>query len=92
LGLGRSINIPNYGIATAIELEHLDVIRKYGVLWFIAILYSIFSIVRKSFYNKDFGITIAYIMTFIAVGTNPVFITSLFFMLSLILYKLNYDI
>lgn len=92
MGLGRSINIPNYGIATAIELEHLDVIRKYGVLWFIAILYSIFSIVRKSFYNKDFGITIAYIMTFIAVGTNPVFITSLFFMLSLILYKLNYDI
>lgn len=92
MGLGRSINIPNYGIATAIELEHLDVIRKYGVLWFITILYSIFSIVRKSFCKKNFGITIAYIMTFIAVGTNPVFITSLFFILSLILYKLNYEI
>lgn len=92
MGLGSNVNIPGFGIASALELDHLDTIRKYGFLWFGIIIIIILKIIIKSFSLKNhFGITIAFIMTFIGVGTNPVFLTSLFFIITFIIYKLNYE-
>jgi hypothetical protein len=92
MGLGSNVKIPGFGIASALELDHLDTIRKYGFLWFIIIIIILFKIIIKSFSLKNhFGITIAFIMTFIGVGTNPLFLTSLFFIITFIIYKLNHE-
>lgn len=92
MGLGTNVNIPGFGIASALELDHLDTIRKYGFLWFFIIIIILFKIIIKSFSLKNhFGITIAFIMTFIGVGTNPLFLTSLFFIITYIIYKLNHE-
>jgi hypothetical protein len=92
MGLGTDVFVPKYGMASALELDHLDTIRKYGVLWFLIVVFLILKITLRSFFKKgNFGITIAYFFTFLGVGTNPVFLTSLFFILTLIIYKLNYE-
>lgn len=67
-----------------IEIDHINTIRKFGLIWFLVffslILYVSFCLIT----NKDREYTaggFAFIGLFLAIGTNPVFINPLFFMI-----------
>ncbi|WP_022836538.1 hypothetical protein [Salisaeta longa] len=72
-----------------IELDHLDVIRQFGLPWFIAFTASVavvaLRLIRmKNQTSKGWGY--AMIALFIAAGTNPLLITPLFMMLLAVCY------
>lgn len=88
-GLGTSISLP-YGKVYNIELAYLDLIRKYGVLYFIIILGIFFKIIIKII-PQDLGVGIGLILTSFAVGTNPLLVTSIFFILVYSISKISYE-
>ena len=86
-GFGNSIIINNSEVV-ALELDHIDTIRKYGIIWtFILFSPLFFKLLNYKNDNTNKGIGISYVLTFIAVGTNPLLLTSIFFILSFIVYR-----
>lgn len=75
-----------------IEIDHFNTIRKFGILWsgifFFFNLFIPLNLMCKCSILKYIGI--AYILTFILVGTNPLLISPFFLMLFVSIYKLNY--
>jgi cbb3-type cytochrome oxidase subunit 3 len=67
-----------------IELAHIDTIRQFGLLWFIAfslcVAYVAFRLVRRK-ERVDNGLGYAMVSIFAAAGTNPLLISPLFMML-----------
>jgi hypothetical protein len=83
-GLGSSFFSNYYGVDIYnIEIDHLNIIRKYGVIWFIVfsffVIYAIWcSFNSRSNYKKYMGISV--MVAFIIAGTNPVLISPMFFL------------
>lgn len=91
-GLGTPLFISNNGIAYAIELDHIDIIRKYGLIWSLFILFFILAITIKVFLVKrKLTIPIAFLLLFFGLGTNPLILTSVFFIFSLCIYKIAFE-
>ena len=74
-----------------IEIDHLNTIRKFGIIWFVLFTLFIFA-ESMSLFNKQ-GILryigVAFFVTYILVGTNPLLINPFFLMLFIVIYKLN---
>jgi len=81
-GLGSSFFSPSHNeYVYNIEIDHINSVRKYGVIWFIfftslTTFYSIKLINKKNKKIKLFGFSL--IITFLLAGTNPVLISPLF--------------
>lgn len=89
-GFGHYFNV-NGVIDFAIELDHLDVIRKYGFVWFLIISFPFVLSILK--FKKEINLAYPYLFLYIAVGTNPLLITNIFFIISYIIIKsLNEEI
>ena len=87
-GFGNSININNTEVV-ALELDHIDTIRKYGFFWFMIVFAPSFIIcIINLFKSRNAGVVVAYIFTFVAVGTNPLLLTSVFFILSFVVFRI----
>lgn len=68
-----------------IELDHLETIRRYGLIWgsvfYSAIVITSFSLVFLSQHRSDKAIGLALLAGFLAAGTNPVLISPPFMIL-----------
>ena len=87
-----------HGLLVAVildELDHVDAIRQFGILWFIAFsLIAGYIALRfvKSRNANNRALGMAFISIYLAAGTNPVLITPLFMMLFATLYtKMKHD-
>jgi len=72
-----------------IELDHIDSIRQFGLLWFLGFAgltgWTALRLLRRRDDGENRALGYAMIALFIAAGTNPVLITPLF-MLALMAY------
>lgn len=80
---GRSRHVYNT------ELDHVDAVRQFGLLWFIAfsliVGYIALRFIRtRNTENRALGMS--FVSIYLAAGTNPVLITPLFMMLMAVLY------
>ena len=80
---GRSRHVYNT------ELDHVDAVRQFGLLWFIAFSiiagYIALRFIRtRNPENRALGMS--FVSIYLAAGTNPVLITPLFMMLMAVLY------
>jgi hypothetical protein len=77
------------GFSYRIELAHIDAIRQFGLLWFIAfsscVAYVAFWLIHSEA-RTDNGLGYALVSIFVAAGTNPLLITPLFMMLVVTYY------
>jgi hypothetical protein len=65
----------------AVELDHLDAIRSYGLIWFIGFTIVVFRAVGVGMHlesEEARGLRVAVLAGFCAAGTNPVLINPLF--------------
>lgn len=83
-GFGHFFNVSGV-YDFAIELDHIDVIRKYGFLWFLII--SLPFILCLINLRKNIDLYLPFILLYIAVGTNPLILTNIFFIIVLIILK-----
>lgn len=87
-GAGTEFFTKGFNVYTNnIELDHINAIRKFGLLWAISfytlIIFSVVSLWKRN--SKKYSL--AYILTFILVGTNPLMINPLFIIITVIFYK-----
>ena len=61
-----------------IELDHLNSLRKFGVVWFIPFLVFVFSTVYVCYMENRVLLATALAVSFVICGTNPVLLTLLF--------------
>lgn len=93
--VGQGVGTKFYSSATDsyvsnIEIDHINTIRKFGIVWFIMfgliVLHVSTKLVRSS--NRELkGCGYALIFSFIATGTNPVLLSPLSLMLIAASYK-----
>lgn len=91
-GLGTSFYSIGAGhLVNNIELDHLETIRKFGIIWFLFFLLFIIKIISLLYKQRLKIHYFSLIITFILVGTNPLLISPLFLMYLIILskYKAN---
>jgi hypothetical protein len=87
LGQGAGVAFFSTGtnaFVTAVELDHLDAIRTYGLIWFIAFTIVVLRAVGVGMHlqsEEARGLRVAVLAGFFAAGTNPVLINPLFCML-----------
>jgi hypothetical protein len=73
--LGESENVQSF------EIDHLNAIRKFGLPWFIAYSAIVFYSARKLIatgQKEERAFGFALISAYLAAGTNPVLLSSLF--------------
>lgn len=90
-GLGTTFYTTGFGYFTDnVEIDHINTIRKFGLVWstlfYLFIFWEINSLGR-SIKKDDRVLGLAYLLTFILVGTNPLLINPLFLILTIIVYK-----
>jgi hypothetical protein len=76
VGAGEYVN--------AIELDHLNIIRKHGIIWFglfMALTVYISTVLIRSGDRNSRTLGVALGIAFIVAGTNPVLLTPIFFVL-----------
>lgn len=61
-----------------IELDHLNSIRKFGVVWFTALSLFVGYVSHALFKDNEKWLSMALVITFLICGTNPVLLTLLF--------------
>lgn len=95
-GLGHQFySLGAVGIVSNIEIDHVNTIRKYGLIWFVfsflLLLYLVRMVITK-IGNKLLGryLILALVITFFAAGTNPVLISPLFFALIGVIFATVY--
>ncbi len=74
---------------SAVELDHLDAIRTFGLLWFIGFTLVVMraaGLGMRLVSNEARGLRVALVASFLASGTNPVLISPLFCMLAAVSY------
>ena len=69
-----------------IELDHLNSIRKFGVLWFIGFALFVIVVIWKSRRVHGVALAPALAAAFVVCGTNPVLLTLMFFSILAICY------
>jgi hypothetical protein len=87
IGQGAGVAFWSSGVnafVTAVELDHLDAIRTFGLAWFMAFFAVVlhaagFGMRLES--REARGLRVAILLAFLAAGTNPVLINPLFCML-----------
>ena len=67
------------GLVNNIELDHLNSIRKFGLIWFIGFFIFVSNIGYRNYRNNRIILAIALLVSFVVCGTNPVLFTLLFF-------------
>jgi len=92
--VGQGLGVPFYSTGASeyvqiFEVDHLNVIRKFGIPWFIGFTAVVFFTAWKLINNRDvemqaFGF--AMFSMYLAAGTNPVLLTPLFIMLITLCY------
>lgn len=91
-GLGHQFySLGAGGIVSNIEIDHVNTVRKYGMIWFLFPLSLLLILVRMLINrvgDKLLGryLTAVLVITFFAAGTNPVLISPLFFALIGVIY------
>lgn len=84
-GLGSefySAGVSDY--VTNIEVDHLNVIRKYGILWFLGFLLFVLLVIVRACCSVESRVRIlgwTLLVAFVVCGTNPVLISPFFFVL-----------
>jgi hypothetical protein len=84
LGQGAGVSFFSTGMnafVLAVELDHLDAIRTYGLIWFVGFSVIVCRAVGVGMHlesEEARGLRVAVIAGFIAAGTNPVLINPLF--------------
>lgn len=71
------------GVVSNIELDHLNVIRKYGLIWALIFFSWVIMVAYYAIKNKEYEIKIigwALLISFVVAGTNPVLISPIFFL------------
>jgi hypothetical protein len=95
-GLGTEFYSEGVGqYVTNIELDHLNCIRKYGLIWsgafFGIVLYTSIRSIKS--YNKEIRVLgICLISAFIVAGTNPVLISPIFFLIFFVTMLANLQV
>ncbi len=92
--VGQGVGVPFYTTGESdyvqgVEVDHLNVIRKFGLPWFLGFSAIVFLSARKLILAHEvemraFGFALA--SMYLAAGTNPVLITPLFIMLLTLTY------
>lgn len=80
------------GIVSNIEIDHINTIRKYGLIWFIFFIGAVIFAIKKLIAKEENPVLNRYTIlviavTFIGAGTNPVLISPLFFALIFLVYS-----
>lgn len=87
-GLGTEFySLGSHTVVSNIELDHLNTIRKYGLIWSLLFFaFVIFSAVRVIRLDNGYSKLLGYclLLAFIVAGTNPVLLSPVFFMLLII--------
>jgi hypothetical protein len=68
-------------LVPAVEMDHLDAIRTYGLIWFTGFTVVVFRAIGVGMHlerEEARGLRVAIIAAFFAAGTNPVLINPLF--------------
>jgi hypothetical protein len=92
LGQGAGVSFFSSGVnafVAAVELDHLDAIRSFGLLWFIGFVSVVLraaGVGMRLESQEARGLRIAVLAAFVAAGTNPVLISPLFFILAVASY------
>lgn len=77
-------NMGREGFSYRIELAHIDAIRQFGLIWFIAfsscVAYVALKLIRREARVEN-GLGYAMVSIFVAAGTNPLLVTPLFMMM-----------
>lgn len=94
LVMGQGVGVPFYSLGEStyvqnFEIDHLNVIRKFGLPWFIGfsavVFYSAYKLIRKGrIEERAFGW--ALISIYFAAGTNPVLLSPLFIIVMTLCY------
>jgi len=66
-----------------IEIDHFNAIRKFGLIWFLPFLYLLIRTATKLIGGgtpEKSAIGVSLVLMFLAAGTNPVFVSPLFFL------------
>src|SRR6202171_1951294 len=92
--VGQGVGVPFYSLGEStyvqsFEIDHLNTIRKFGLLWFIGfsavVFYSAYKLIRKGrIEERAFGC--ALISIYFAAGTNPLLISPLFIIVMMLSY------
>ncbi len=86
-GSGLGMTFFSYGaneVVSNIEIDHLNTIRKFGLLWFVAFGGYVFLVSRRLLITRIDSkrvIGVGTLSAFILSGTNPVLLSPLFFIL-----------
>jgi hypothetical protein len=62
-----------------IELDHLNSIRKFGLIWFAGFVLFVYGVIRENQKIHKTGLAAALMVAFVICGTNPVLLTLMFF-------------
>jgi len=95
-GLGSTFYSSGAGkVVSNIEIDHLNVIRKYGLLWGTVFFFWVMQVAFSAIRNRQddvrslgWGLLVA----FLVAGTNPVLISPIFFLFLFIAMNANYQI
>jgi hypothetical protein len=92
--VGQGVGVPFYTTGESdyvqgVEVDHLNVVRKFGLPWFLGFSAIVFLSARKLILAQEvemraFGFALA--SMYLAAGTNPVLITPMFIMLLTLTY------
>jgi hypothetical protein len=64
-----------------IELDHLNAIRKFGLVWFCVFMVLIIHTVIQTYKHGYRNIALGLLLSFVLAGTNPVLLSPIFFIL-----------
>lgn len=66
---------------TNIEVDHFNIIRKFGLLWFLGLVAIVFYTLFLLYKVKKIYIAIGLLFSFLLAGTNPVLLSPVFFII-----------
>lgn len=92
-GAGSSFFSSYYGkYIYNIELDHLNAIRKFGLIWFMAFTWIVFFNIIHLVRLKRNELALGLFLSFILAGTNPVLLSPIFFILLIECHLLRFEI
>ncbi|HDI7948228.1 TPA: O100 family O-antigen polymerase [Escherichia coli] len=81
-GAGSSFFSSYYGkYIFNIELDHLNAIRKFGLIWFLSFMWLVFFNIIQLVRLKRNELALGLFLSFVLAGTNPVLLSPIFFIL-----------
>ena len=88
-GPGSTFHSSVFGSNTSnIEIDHINIIRKFGILFFLLFTMLIAFIVLRLRKIKRYNVATGLLLSFVLAGTNPVLLSPVFFILLIECYML----